>query len=87
MEELLSFIPVLGSLANSAAVLVGGCLGLLLRSRFPERLSTITFQAMGLFTLSLGVSMAIKSTNPLVLVFSILPGAVIGDFQKKESHS
>ncbi len=87
MEELLSFIPVLGSLANSAAVLVGGCLGLLLRSRFPERLSTITFQAMGLFTLSLGVSMAIKSTNPLVLVFSILPGAVIGELLRLEERT
>lgn len=87
MDEIIRAIPVFGTLTNAGAIVAGGALGLLLRSRFPERLSVITFQAMGLFSLTLGFSMAAKSTNPLILVFSIVVGAVFGELLDLEERT
>ena len=69
----------LGTLANAFAILVGGIVGIVIRSRLPERISLIVFQGIGLFTLSLGVSLAIKTQNFLLLIFSIVLGSIIGE--------
>ncbi len=52
---------------------------MIIRSRLPERISLIVFQGIGLFTLSLGVSLAIKTQNFLLLIFSIVLGSIIGE--------
>jgi len=77
------FVPnfdemITGTLINVAAVIVGGVLGLLFRSRLPERITHSFFQAIGLFTLFLGFSMSLKTSNPLLLVFSLILGALLG---------
>jgi len=69
---------ITGTLVNIAAVIVGGTLGLLFRSRLPERITKTFFQAIGLFTLFLGFSMSLKTENPLLLVFSLILGALAG---------
>ncbi|MFP4556144.1 MAG: DUF554 domain-containing protein [Bacteroidales bacterium] len=69
---------ITGTLINVAAVLVGGSLGLLFRTRLPQRITNTFFQAIGLFTLFLGFSMSLKTENPLLLVFSLILGALTG---------
>jgi uncharacterized protein len=69
---------ITGTLINVAAVILGGGLGLLFRSRLPERITHTFFQAIGLFTLFLGFSMSLKTDNPLLLVFSLILGALLG---------
>jgi hypothetical protein len=69
---------ITGTLINIAAIVVGGILGLLFRSRLPERITHSFFQAIGLFTLFLGFSMSLKTSNPLLLVFSLILGALVG---------
>lgn len=69
---------ITGTLINVAAVIVGGVLGLLFRSRLPERITHTFFQAIGLFTLFLGFSMSLKTNNPLLLVFSLIMVALLG---------
>ncbi len=71
-------IPLFGSLVNGAAVVAGSLVGLGLRSRIPDGLMKLPFQSMGLFVISLGLSMAMKSQNVLVLIVSIALGTVIG---------
>ncbi|MBN2639207.1 MAG: DUF554 domain-containing protein [Bacteroidales bacterium] len=68
-----------GTLANVAAVMVGSFLGIMFKSRLPERFIKIFFQVIGLFTLYLGMSMALKSTHVLHLVFSLILGSLIGE--------
>lgn len=70
---------MIGTLVNVATVIVGSLTGLLLKSRLPDRFIKIFFQVIGLFTLYLGVSMALKSTHVLQMVFSLIIGAVIGE--------
>lgn len=69
---------MIGTLVNVAAVVVGGVLGLIFRSKLPQKYITIFFQAIGLFTLFLGFSMSLKTNNPLLLVFSLILGAIVG---------
>ncbi len=68
-----------GTFVNVAAVLAGSIVGLLIHSRFPPRITRIAFQGIGLFTLFIGFQMALKTQNLLIMVFSILIGAVGGE--------
>jgi uncharacterized membrane protein YqgA involved in biofilm formation len=69
----------LGSLVNGAAIIVGALLGLLLHGRFPDRVRSIMFQALGLSILLIGLKMALAMTAPLLVVGSMLVGAVVGE--------
>lgn len=70
---------MIGTLVNVATVVAGSLIGILFKSRLPERFIKIFFQVIGLFTLYLGFSMALKSTHVLQMVFSLIIGAVIGE--------
>lgn len=69
----------LGSLVNGAAIIVGALCGLLLHGRFPDRVRTIMFQALGLSVLLIGLKMALVMTEPLLVAGSMLVGAVLGE--------
>lgn len=73
---------ITGTLVNVFAVIVGGSIGILFRSRLPERITNTFFQTIGLFTLFLGFSMSLKTENPLLLVFSLILGALTGTLLK-----
>ncbi|MBN2537141.1 DUF554 family protein, partial [candidate division WOR-3 bacterium] len=49
---------MLGTLVNVGAVIAGTAVGLLVRTRLPERLTRTAFQGIGLFSIAIGVSMA-----------------------------
>jgi uncharacterized membrane protein YqgA involved in biofilm formation len=72
-------IPIFGSLVNALAILLGGGLGLLFRSRLPEKPLKGAFGAIALFILYLGVDMARRTGNPLILILSLVIGAVLGE--------
>lgn len=69
-----------GTLINAAAVIAGSSIGLIIHSRLPKKITTITFQAMGLFTLFLGIDMAMKTNEFLLMIFSIVPGSIVGEW-------
>lgn len=69
----------LGSLVNAAAIITGSVIGLLLHNRFPERIRAIVFQGLGLCVLVIGVQMALKVDNILILIFSVLLGGILGE--------
>ena len=68
-----------GTLINVAAVLIGGTIGLLLHKNLPKSMQVIAFQAIGLCTLFIGMQMALQVKDPLILIFSVLIGGVIGE--------
>lgn len=70
---------LLGTLLNVAAVIIGSLLGLFLRDRFPENIQKIVVQGLGLTSIFLGLQMALKATDVLLLIFSVLIGAIIGE--------
>ncbi len=76
---------MLGTLVNAAAVIIGGSVGLLLKKNMPERVTTIYFQAVGLFTIAIGITMVIKMDNILIVVGSLAIGSVIGEWLNLEA--
>lgn len=78
-------INMLGTIVNVATVLAGSTLGLLFHRRLPEKITGIVFQGIGLFTLFLGFSMASKTSNFLIMIFSIVIGSIIGELLSLDS--
>ncbi len=70
---------MLGTLVNAGAVVAGSAVGLLIHDRLPKRVIDIVFQAIGLFTLVLGMQMALKTDNLLIMIFSLVLGAIVGE--------
>ncbi|MDR2626872.1 MAG: DUF554 domain-containing protein [Dysgonamonadaceae bacterium] len=69
---------MIGTLVNTAAVIAGSSMGLVFKKNLPERYETIYFQAVGLFTLALGVKMSLDSSSPLLVVLSLALGGFAG---------
>ena len=67
-----------GAIANGAAVLTGGLLGLLLRRGMPERINRTVMQGLGLCVLYVGISGTLEGENVIVVILSVVLGAVIG---------
>ena len=76
---------MIGTLVNTAAVIVGGTMGLLLKKNMPERIKTIYFQAVGLFTLAIGISMVVKMEHILIVVGSLAIGSLLGEWLNLEA--
>ena len=68
-----------GTLVNAAAIIIGSTIGLLIHSRLPPRIITTTFHGIGLFTIALGIMMAVRTSNFLIMIVSIVTGSVIGE--------
>ncbi len=68
-----------GALVNAAAIILGSGLGMALHGRFAERFRSIVFQGLGLCVLLIGLQMALTGKNPLILIFSILLGGLLGE--------
>lgn len=75
---------MIGTLVNTAAVIGGGVIGLLLKKSMPVRVTTIYFQSIGLFTLAIGASMAIEMEHILIVVSSLAIGSLLGEWWNLE---
>lgn len=69
---------MLGTIVNVAAVIAGSSIGLLLKTRLPGKITAIVFQGIGLVTLFFGVAMALRSQNWVILILSVVSGAIVG---------
>ncbi len=71
---------MIGTLINVATVLIGGGIGCLIGERFPKRIHRTVMAGLGLFTMLLGVQYFIGTENILIVLISLLIGAVIGEW-------
>jgi len=75
----------LGSIVNALAIIFGSVLGCWLQSRFPERIRAIVFQGLGLCVMLIGIQMALKVDNILIVIFSILLGGISGELLRLDT--
>ena len=68
-----------GTIVNVIAIFLGCSVGLILKSKFPEKIGKIVMQALGLAALLIGAQMALKTNNILLVIFSLVIGGVIGE--------
>lgn len=68
-----------GTFVNTIAVIAGSLVGVTLRGRFPDKVKRIVFHGVGLVTLFMGFQMSLRTGNLLILFFSVLIGAIVGE--------
>jgi len=73
-----------GTFINVAAILVGGALGLLFGARLPERVRQTVIAGLGLFVAAIGVQMAVKMKQPLIVLGGLLIGGILGEWWRIE---
>ena len=75
-----------GTLVNTGAVVAGSLLGVMIGKRLPDRVKTIVMQALGLSVVLIGLQMALSGTRPLLVIGSLLLGAVTGELMDVEGR-
>ncbi|WP_088069706.1 DUF554 domain-containing protein [Gottfriedia luciferensis] len=76
---------LLGSIVNAIAIIIGSLLGLFIK-RIPERMKNLVTQSISLVIIVIGFTLAMKTHQILIVVFSLALGAVVGewlDIEKK----
>jgi len=78
---------MIGTLVNTSAILVGSSIGLIFKKNLPEKYQTIYFQAVGLFTMLYGITMAIAMSSPLLVILSLVAGGFLGARMQLEKRA
>jgi len=68
-----------GTLFNIGAVVLGSIIGLLFQKVISQELNKKVFSVLGMFTLVLGFSMALNSTDFIIMFISIVFGTILGE--------
>lgn len=69
---------LLGTIVNAICIIIGSLLGKLLH-RIPEKMKGTVMHAIGLAVIVLGLQMGIKSEHFLIVILSLVFGAIIGE--------
>jgi uncharacterized protein len=72
-------IPLLGTWVNVAAVVAGCVLGRTHGHLISERMRQTLFYGLGLATMLIGLSLALPTRQPLVLIGSLIIGGIAGE--------
>ena len=80
MLNFFSNIPAGGTVFNCLAVILGSLIGMAAGKFISEKMSTTIFNCMGLFTIYVGINMALATKNSILVLLSLVFGTVTGEF-------
>lgn len=69
---------MLGTFANTGAILLGGLAGLLLKKGIPEKMNDAIMKGVALCVLYIGISGCLEGQNALVAILAMVLGAILG---------
>ncbi|MBR2883348.1 MAG: DUF554 domain-containing protein [Clostridia bacterium] len=69
---------MLGVIVNVITVILGTCIGLLFKKGIPEKVSLAAMTGLGACTLYIGISGSLCGENVLILIASVVLGAISG---------
>lgn len=78
MEVTITMI-LFGSIVNACLIIIGALLGRFL-SNIPERMKETVMYGIGLAVAAIGIQMTFESTQILIVIISIVIGAIIGEW-------
>lgn len=76
----------LGTLINTATVLIGGMVGIAMGDKIPDRIRIIVVQVIGMVTIGLGLNDLLKTHNMVFPLLGMVFGAVIGELLRIEDR-
>lgn len=68
-----------GVIVNSLAIAVGGVMGMLIGKGIPDKIKETVFTGLALCVMLIGISGAIKGQDTILIIMSIVIGAIIGE--------
>ncbi|MFW6022841.1 MAG: DUF554 domain-containing protein [Halanaerobiaceae bacterium] len=68
-----------GSIVNFFAILAGSILGVLFKGKFPKKILVTIMHGLGLAVILIGLQMALKTENMLIVIFSLVLGGIVGE--------
>lgn len=77
---------MLGTIVNSLAIIGGSLLGMLFSRGIPERYKQIIMSGVGLSVMLIGIKSAFKSDELMIVIFSMVIGAAIGEWIRIEDR-
>ncbi len=77
---------MLGTIVNTAAICAGALIGVALKKGIPDRVKETVMQGLGLAVILLGLQMALKTQNPLIVIASIVLGGLLGELLNLEER-
>ena len=91
-------IPGIGTIANAAAIIVGGVIGLVFKKKISKNLCDLLMKALGAAVIFIGVSGTLKgmlyvngssleTKNTMLLIFSLIIGTLIGNLIGIKKHT
>ncbi len=75
---------MIGTLINFSVIILGSFIGILFGSRISENLKHTVINGMGLFTTAVGVQMFFNTENSLIVLGSLIAGAILGEWWQIE---
>lgn len=72
-----------GTIVNAIAIIIGGLLGMML-PRISEGIKSTVMQGLGLAITVLGITMALKSNQIVLVIVSVVVGGIIGELLRIE---
>ena len=75
----------LGTLANCVAIIIGALLGVFCKRGLPEKWQETMMSSIALCILIIGVQMALKTQNIIIVIFSLVLGAIVGEILDLEA--
>ncbi|MDQ0902554.1 DUF554 domain-containing protein [Paenibacillus sp. V4I7] len=72
-----------GTIVNAIAIIIGGILGMML-PRISEGIKSTVMQGLGLAITVLGITMALKSNQIVLVIMSVVIGGIIGELLRIE---
>lgn len=70
---------MLGTIINVVAILVGSAAGIALHGGMPQRFRDTIMQGLALCVVLIGVMGAVQTSNSMIVIFSIVLGALVGE--------
>lgn len=91
-------IPGTGTIANAAAIIVGGIAGLIFKKKISKNLCDLLMKALGAAVIFIGVSGTLKgmlyvngntieTKNTMLLIFSLIIGTLVGNLIGIKKHT
>ncbi|MCU0587519.1 MAG: DUF554 domain-containing protein [Syntrophobacteraceae bacterium] len=70
---------MVGTMVNVGAILGGGLVGVLIGARLPDKMRSTVMHGLGLVCLLIGLQMAMKTNNILIVLGALMLGAMLGE--------
>ncbi|HUX13957.1 MAG TPA: DUF554 domain-containing protein [Spirochaetia bacterium] len=77
-------MAMIATIVNAAAVVVGSLIGVFFNTRIKDDFKHVVYNAIGVVSLIIGISMTLKATKIIYLALSLVIGGVIGNWWNVE---